>query len=609
MKVICLHFFINNYTFMCIFDKITLQIYERENRMFKYIFREKYRILFISFIGLILSILNILPFNIFGQIVDGVNKKTLTLNAVLSSTLIMLGAAILYYLVNSINEIITFKGHVKYEYYFQKSILQKVLTQTPQYFDKISIGTVMSRMTSDATEYVPAFFGWGLYCFQDGIIRTAVIFIFILQKVNYKFAILINIPYIIVTLIIITRKRKYQYQYGEMGKSFDEISKKTLENIKGIRIIRAYNMLHKVRKEYIKNLNVYAKNNLNYSMNGTYLHALNVTGTAFSYFFLIIYGYYQYANGSITFGNLLGVSLVMTMLPWPYTVLTFFINVIFEFNVALNRINEILEDTPVVDESYGKKTFDFKSNIEFRNFNFSYNDKNVLKNISFEIKKGQTVGIIGKTGSGKTTLIKQLLRLYDTKGGIYIDDIDIREYDIKQLRGEIGYSPQEYYIFSDTIKNNILFYRPLEEKLDKAVSWADLKKDINGFEKGFETLVGENGVSLSGGQKQRVSIARAVIAEPEILIFDDTLSALDTNTEKNIIFNLKNSRENKTNIIVSHRISSIIDADKIIVLNHGEIENIGTHEQLMEKSSWYKSLYEYQMKKGDNNIEAEKSFT
>ncbi|WP_068268375.1 ABC transporter ATP-binding protein [Caviibacter abscessus] len=576
--------------------------------MFKYIAKEKYRILLVSFIALVLAVLNILPFDMFGNIVDGVNNKTLTLNEVITSVSIMLGSAIFYYLINAANEMITFRGQVKYEYYFQNAILKKILTQTPQYFNKISIGTVMGRITSDAIEYVPNLFGWGLYCFQEGVIRVIVIFIFIMQKIDYKFAILINLPYIVVTLIIITRKRKYQYQYNEMGKSFDKISKKTLETIKGIRIIRAYNMLSKVRKSYIENLKVYSKNNLDYSMNGTYSHALNIVGTAFSYFFLIIYGYYSYANGSISFGDLLGISLTMTLLAWPYTVLAFFINVVFESNIGLKRINEILNAKTVVDEQYGNKTFKFDSKIEFRNFSFSYDDKETLKNISFDIQKGQTIGIIGKTGSGKTTLIKQLLRLYDTNGGIYIDDVDIREYDIKQLRNSFGYSPQEYYIFSDTIKNNILFYRPLEEKLEQSLILADLKKDVENFEKGIETLVGENGVSLSGGQKQRMQIARAIISNPEILIFDDSLSALDTNTEKNIIQNLKDNRNGKTNIIISHRISSLIDADKIVVLNQGKIENIGTHEELLKVSAWYKGLYEYQMKKGDN-IEREKSFT
>lgn len=204
---------------------------------------------------------------------------------------------------------------------------------------------------------------------------------------------------------------------------------------------------------------------------------------------------------------------------------------------------------------------------------------------------------MGKTASGKTTLVKQLLRLYDNQKGILIDGIDILDYDVLSVRKLIGYCPQQYYIFSETIKENILFNRNLEDRLDFSLQFSDLKKDILTFTDGVNTKVGENGISLSGGQKQRLSIARAIISDPEILILDDSLSALDSNTQNNVIENIQKYRKGKTNIIVSHRISAVVNADIIIVLNDGRIENIGNHEQLLEKSKWYNELYSYQQER------------
>ncbi len=575
--------------------------------MFKYIYKIRYRLIISSIFYLILAVFLLLPFDFFGEIIDGINNKTIGFNGILTKVTIMLLITFLDFILNGITELIVFRSYDKYIYVIQKEILQKVMKQTPQYFNKMSIGEVMSRMLSDVNEYIAQFLSWGIYCFGVGVIQNIVILAYIIYKVDYKFAILINLPYIIVTIFIITQKRNYENKYKSMAADFDIISKKTLENIKGIRIIRAYNMIFKIREKYLENLEKYTKSNLSFSMYHAYQHATNVVAVAFSYFILIIYGYYSYSHGFITFGTLLGVSLIMTLLAWPYTVLALFFFSLFEYKIGLNRVNEILEADEVVDENTGHKKLLFSKSIEFRDFNFSFENKKALKNISFTLNKGETLGIVGKTGSGKTTLIKQLLRLYENNGGIYIDGIDIKEYDIKSLRSNFGYSPQEYYIFSKTIEENILFHRNLSDNLDNALVLADLKKDIENFENGIKTIVGENGVSLSGGQKQRLSIARAIISEPEILILDDSLSALDTNTEKNIIENLEKNRKGKTNIIVSHRISSVINADKILILNSGVIENIGTHKELLESSDWYRKLYEYQNRK-EENLEREELF-
>lgn len=549
----------------------------------------------------ILAVITMIPFNYLGVLVDKISNKSISINEIINSILYLFFITLVIFIINAIAENITFFGYSNSLYNFQRRILQKVLKQTPVFFNELSIGEIMGRLTSDVQDYIAAFYGWGLYCFNKGVLETIIIFIYMFYKIDYKFAIIINIPYIIATIIVLINKKSFNKTYEVMIDNFDQISKNTLESIKGIRIVRAHNMLDKIKEKYINNLTAYANSRFNYIMNHVYMNVFNSMAIALSYIFLIIYGYYMYSINAVTFGELISVSLIMTMMPWPYTTLNSFIVVLFEFRLGIKRVNEILEHEDVVIETKSENLLDFKDKIVFKDYNFYYGDKQALKNINLTINKGETVGIMGKVGSGKTTLIKQLLRLYNQSNGIIIDGKNIDEYEIKSLRSNIGYTPQEYFIFSNTLKENIVFYRKEYYDIDTVLELADLKKDVLQFKDGIETKVGENGISLSGGQKQRLSIARALITNPNILILDDSLSALDVNTEKNIIKNIKENRKDKTNIIVSHRISSLINADKIVILNEGSIEIIGTHNELLEKSLWYKNLYDYQEKKGDND--------
>nr|WP_256442616.1 ABC transporter ATP-binding protein [Gemella sp. zg-1178] len=271
----------------------------------------------------------------------------------------------------------------------------------------------------------------------------------------------------------------------------------------------------------------------------------------------------------------------------------------------MERIEEIENEKILVNNDLATENFDFDSAIEFKNFSFKYDNEEVLKNINLKINKGETIGIVGKTGSGKSSLVKQLLRLYPVaENQLILDGKSIEKYYDYSIRSKVAIALQEYQLFSKSLKENILFYRNnLEENLEEALLIADLKKDVDRFEDGVETLIGENGLSLSGGQKQRIGIARAVIGNPEILILDDSLSAVDATTEKNIIANIKNSRQGKTNIIVAHRISAVRHADKIVVLSEGEIIGLGSHEDLIKTCLWYKELDEYQNKEVEKNEE------
>ncbi|MDU7142256.1 MAG: ABC transporter ATP-binding protein, partial [Anaerococcus vaginalis] len=290
----------------------------------------------------------------------------------------------------------------------------------------------------------------------------------------------------------------------------------------------------------------------------------------------------------------------LNMLVWPMYALGDFINLKEQASAAMDRIDETLNYKEEIKNTDNKKSVNFPLDIEFDNHNFKYpsSKENILNEINLSIKNSKSLGILGKTSSGKTTLIKQILDLYKVdKSDIYFNDDISSDISFKSFKENLGYVPQENMIFSDTLRNNILFAKEnaSDEELNLAIEIADFKKDIDDFSEGLETVTGEKGVSLSGGQKQRLSIARAVLKNPEILILDDAMSAVDANTEKNIITNLNKYRSNKTTIIIAHRISQVQNCDEIIVLEDGKIVEKGNHYELMKNDKWYKKQYENQI--------------
>jgi ATP-binding cassette subfamily B protein len=287
------------------------------------------------------------------------------------------------------------------------------------------------------------------------------------------------------------------------------------------------------------------------------------------------------------------------MLSWPVAAVGWVTSLVQQAEASQIRINEFLDEVPKIKNKVDILS-KIEGNITFNNVSFTYPDTNIqaLKNVSFSIKKGETLAILGKTGSGKSTILDLIGRLYDIESGsITIDQITVDMLNLDDLRNSIGYVPQDAFFFSDSIKNNIMFGKDdaTEDEVIEAAKNADVHKNIKGFTNGYETKLGERGITLSGGQKQRISIARAIIKSPEILLFDDCLSAVDTETEEKILKNLNKVSKDKTTIIVSHRISSAKNADKIIVLDEGKIIQSGTHESLLNVNGYYKELYNNQL--------------
>ena len=576
------------------------------NKIARLIYRDKKRIIIALVVSIASYYFTLYPTDRLSYIVDGIASSNIDFNGVVNEILRIILAGIALYIVYFFKEYYTFIGYDKIIKDMTYDIQHDIYGHTPVFFNKFSIGEVISRSTNDITNYIAPLFGYGILLIFDGIIYNLFISILIFNKSNFIYLFLIHIPLVIQTIYLVSRRKAQEKYYNKMAKTMDEITEETLENVKGIRVIRAYSLLDKVRNSFVGKLRSYARSNEEYMKKTLVYQPLNTVSLATSYIIAVACGFYFINLGMMTLGELMSVCVVIGMIQWPYIALSELVIMIIEVRQATKRVLEISDRKADVNNDLAESNFEFNSSIEFKDFNFSYEDNNhVLEDINFIINKGETIGVVGKTGSGKTTFIKQLLRLYPIEENtLLLDGKGIERYYDYSVRAKIGYAPQEYQLFSKSIKENVLFYRyDLEDKLEDVLEQADIKKDISRFKDGIDTLVGENGLSLSGGQKQRLGIARALLSNPEILILDDSLSAVDSNTEKTIIENIKKTREGKTNIIVAHRISAVRHADKIVVLDNGKILNFGTHDELLEKCPWYKQLDEYQNKEVEDDEE------
>lgn len=576
------------------------------NKIARLVYRDKKRIIIALVASIASYYFTLYPTDRLSYIVDGIASSNIDFNGVVNEIFRIILAGIALYIVYFFKEYYTFIGYDKIIKDMTYDIQHDIYGHTPVFFNKFSIGEVISRSTNDITNYIAPLFGYGILLIFDGIIYNLFISILIFNKSNFIYLFLIHIPLVIQTIYLVSRRKAQEKYYNKMAKTMDEITEETLENVKGIRVIRAYSLLDKVRNSFVGKLRSYARSNEEYMKKILVYQPLNTVSLATSYIIAVACGFYFINLGMMTLGELISVCVVIGMIQWPYIALSELVIMIIEVRQATKRVLEISDKKADVNNDLAESNFEFNSSIEFKEFNFSYEDNNhVLEDINFTINKGETIGVVGKTGSGKTTFIKQLLRLYPIEENtLLLDGKGMERYYDYSVREKIGYAPQEYQLFSKSIKENVLFYRyDLEDRLDEVLEQADIKKDISRFKDGIDTLVGENGLSLSGGQKQRLGIARALLSNPEILILDDSLSAVDSNTEKTIIENIKKTREGKTNIIVAHRISAVRHADKIVVLDNGKILNFGTHDELLEKCPWYKQLDEYQNKEVEDDEE------
>ena len=487
----------------------------------------------------------------------------------------------------------------KIEYDLKNEIFFHYQTLPLSFYKNNNTGDLMNRISEDVGK-VRMYLGPALMYGLNVIILMVMVIPFMFYiNFNLAFYSLIPLPFLVVCIYLV--QNIINIRSEEIQVSLSNLSTYVQESFSGIRIIKSF-----VRE--INFENVFKSKSVDYkdkSVNLQYVLALFfpiiITLIGMSIIITVYIGAIEVFEGNLSIGNIAEFLIYVYLLTWPVTALGWITSIIQRASASQRRINEFLEQqTDILSNK--KEKIDLLGKIEFKNVSFRYPDTNIhgMKDISFKINPGESLGIIGATGSGKSTISNSIMRLFDIdKGKILFDDTDIKNLDIQHFRRQIGYVPQDVFLFSDTITNNILFgseNKNYENVRDAAVN-ADLMRNINSFPEKFETKIGERGITLSGGQKQRISIARAIIKEPKILILDDCLSAVDTKTENIILENLKKIMLDKTSIIISHRISSVKLAKKIIVIDDGKIIETGNHKNLIDKRGYYFDLYNQQLEK------------
>jgi ATP-binding cassette subfamily B multidrug efflux pump len=497
--------------------------------------------------------------------------------------------------------LILMSRHIEYD--LKNEIYDHYQKLSLAFYRRNNTGDLMNRVTEDVSR-VRMYLGPGIMY----TINTIVLFIMVIYAmliVNVRLAIFSVMPLPILAVIIYYVNNIINFRSEKIQQRLSVLSSFVQENFSGIRVIKSY-----VREEYVRES--FAAESENYKTHSMALvkvqalfYPLMLLLVGLSNVITIYIGGIEVMKGNITSGNIAEFIVYLNLLTFPVIALGWVTSLIQRAAASQKRINEFLHQQPeIISPNVARQAV--KGNIEFNNVSFTYPDTGIkaLKNISFAAMPGEMVAIIGRTGSGKSTIANLIMRMYDCTGGdILIDEQSVKQFNLEGYRSQIGFVPQEVFLFSDTIANNIAFSADILDMplVEQAAKDAAVYKNIMELENGFETLIGERGITLSGGQKQRVSIARAVVKHPQILIFDDCLSAVDTRTEEEILNNLGRIMQGKTSIIISHRISTIKNADKILVLENGEIIEQGHHNYLMDKKGAYFELYEKQLLEEEEN--------
>ena len=469
------------------------------------------------------------------------------------------------------------------------------------FYRRNNTGDLMARISEDVSR-VRMYLGPAIM-YGINLITLFLMVVPYMFSVNFKLTLYTLLPLPVLSLSIFYVNTIIEQKSDQIQKSLSGITTFVQEAFSGIRVLKSFVREDDSHQNFTLASNTYKDKSLELNFVNSLFFPLILFLIGLSTIITVYVGGQEVLSGSISPGTIAEFLIYVNMLTWPVTALGWTTSLVQRAAASQQRINEFLHtQTDIVSRKHIKKPI--AGDVVFDQVNFIYPDTHIqaLKNLSFRIRHGESLAVIGNTGSGKSTIANLLCRLYDASSGrITIDGIDVRDYDIPTLRSQIGYVPQDVFLFSDTIRNNIGFGMEAmsDEQMMQAAKDADVYENIMRFPEQFETKLGERGITLSGGQKQRVSIARALVKEPSILMLDDSLSAVDTKTENTILNNLKRIMEDRTTIIVSHRVSSAKLADHILVLDDGEVVQHGTHEDLMQQEGLYKALYEKQLQDQD----------
>ncbi|MEG0437903.1 MAG: ABC transporter transmembrane domain-containing protein [Solibacillus sp.] len=544
------------------------------------------------------SVVEVLPPWILGEAIDAMTDGTMTSELLTKYMTFILVAALISYGLNYVWQYQLFGGSITLDRILRKRLMQQFLNMTPTFYEKNRTGDLMAKATNDLNS-VTLTAGFGIMTLIDSTVYMGLIILAMGFFISWKLTFFAMLPIPIMAIIIQYLGKIVHERYMTAQHAFGEMNDNVLESVAGTRVIRAYVQEQKDEQRFADmSEDVFNKNMQVAYINGMFMPITKI-GTGICYVIALGYGAVLVSRGELSVGQLVSFNVYLGLAVWPMFAIGELINVMQQGSASLDRVQDTLEYEADVQNPASPKSYAVPNSIGFDNFTFQYplSQMKNLQQISLNLQKGQTLGIVGKTGAGKTTFIRQLLREYPLgDGNIVINDTNLANMTKEQILDWIGYVPQDHTLFSRTIRENILFGKEdaTSEEINEAIRLADFEKDLTNLPMGIETLVGEKGVSLSGGQKQRVSIARALIKDPEILILDDSLSAVDAKTESKIIENIQTERAGKTTIISTHRLSGIQHADEVIVLDDGMIVERGTHEQLLTLGGWYKEQFDRQ---------------
>lgn len=593
---------------------MSLSFLQGGNEMFSvlkklgWFFKEYWKRYLIAISLLILvGILDVVPPKLIGMAIDDIHLGVMDNGKIIKYLGYLILIMVFSYGITYVWMYKLFGGAFLVERKLRSRFMKHLLKMSPTFYEKNRTGDLMARATNDL-KAISITAGFGILTLVDSSVWMLTLIITMGILISWKLTIAAILPLPIMAYIMQIYGNRIHKRFMEAQDSFGELNDRVLESVAGVRVIRAYvqeeadgRRFHELTED------VFQKNIKVARIDSLFDPTVKIL-VGISYMIGLGYGAFLVFNQAITLGDLVSFNVYLGMLIWPMFAIGELINIMQRGNASLDRVNETLSFQETVENPSKPVTVETPDRIDFKEVTFRYpsSKEDNLTNVSIELLQGQTLGIVGKTGSGKTTLIKQLLRQYPLgTGELSISGVPLEEQTLSQVRQWIGYVPQDHVLFSKSVKENILFgnSEATDEELEKAIDLAALRKDLEMLPEGLETLVGEKGVALSGGQKQRISIARALIKNPDILILDDSLSAVDAKTEKRIIDNIREIRKDKTTIITTHRMSAVEHADQILVLDDGIVIEAGTHEQLLSKDGWYKEQFLRQQV--ENNLEKE----
>lgn len=547
---------------------------------------------------LFVALLQLIPPKVIGIIVDHIKNETLTMAIIYYWIVVLIIAALMMYVLRYYWRIMIFGSAVKLSKLLRNKLYHHFTNMSQSFYQKKRVGDLMAHATNDL-QAIQQTAGSGILTLVDSLATGGFVIIAMATTISWKLTLIALIPMPFMVILTSWYGTLLHKRFHKAQEAFSSLNDKTQESVSGIKVIKTFGQEKEDIEDFRKQSEDVVEKNVSVARVDSLFDPTISIIIGISYFLSIAFGTKYVLNNELTIGQLFSFTTYLGLLIWPMLAFGWLFNIVERGRASNDRVTALLaEKADIIDEPNASAHVP-SGDIEFNITQFTYPDDKVplLRNIHFNLKRGDTLGIVGKTGAGKTTLLKLLIREFEGyEGTIEFAGYPIKHYQLGKLREAFGYVPQDHFLFSATVGENIAFTNPdaSEEEIFAAARLAYIHKDILQFSDGYDTVVGERGVSLSGGQKQRISIARALVMNPEVLILDDSLSAVDAKTEEAILSALKQNREEKTTIITAHRLSAIQHANLVLVLDEGRIVQRGTHDQLMCEDGWYNEMYLHQ---------------